>query len=165
MWTIIKFDKKKINFLKKDFSKYLGDDVILYRPKLLIQKYIKNKLIGKEFELLGDYIFCFNKKFKNPDTIKNLKFCRGLKYFLNGFINSQDEIENFISKCKKSENKEGYISSNLINLSLEKKDKVITGPFSEKIFQIIKFQKNKIDIFLGNIRTSINSDNYLFRLV
>ena len=98
MWTIIKFDKKKINFLKKDFVKNLGKDVIIYTPKLFVQKYVKNKLVGKEFELLGDYLFCFHKKFQNPYTINSLKFCRGLKYFLNGFLQSQNEIKKFISK-------------------------------------------------------------------
>ena len=162
MWTIIKFDKKKINFLKKDFSKYLGDDVILYRPKLLIQKYIKNKLIGKEFELLGDYLFCFHKKFHNPCTIKNLKFSRGLKYFLNGFIQSQNEIENFVTKCKTAENDNGYISTNFVQLNLNTKYKFISGPFSEIFFRVVGFQNNKIDIFLGKIKARIKQNKYLF---
>ncbi len=165
MWTIIKFDKKRKSFLRRDFIKNLGDDVVLYSPKLLAQKYIKNKLVGKEFDLLGDYLFCFHKKFNNPQTIKNLKFCRGLKYFLNGFAQSQNEIENFVDKCRESENKEGYISTNFTSLHLNGKYKFITGPFSEKIFQIVKFQKNKIDIFLGNVKTTINLNNFLFRPV
>ena len=43
MWTIIKFDKKKLDFLKKDFTKKLGKDFIIYNPKLYIQKYKNNK--------------------------------------------------------------------------------------------------------------------------
>ena len=39
MWTIIKFDKKSLEFLKKDFKKKLGTDVTIYSPKFLIQKY------------------------------------------------------------------------------------------------------------------------------
>ena len=88
MWTIIKFDKKKLNFLKVDFTKKLGKDFIIYNPKLFIQKYKNNKLINKEFNLLGDYLLCFHKDFKNPAAINKLKFCRGLKYFLTGFIQS-----------------------------------------------------------------------------
>ena len=34
MWTIIKFDKKKINFLKKDLKKKLGPDCEIYIPKI-----------------------------------------------------------------------------------------------------------------------------------
>ena len=43
MWTIIKFDKKKLDFLKEDFTKKLGKDFIIYNPKLSIQKYKNNK--------------------------------------------------------------------------------------------------------------------------
>ena len=35
MWTIIKIDKKKINFLKKDLSKKIGEDFKIY-----IHKYV-----------------------------------------------------------------------------------------------------------------------------
>ena len=85
MWTVIKFDKHQLNSLKKDFSKKLNGKFTFYNPKILIQKYKKNKLINNEVSLLGDYILCFHEDFKNPITLQKLKFCRGLKYFLNGF--------------------------------------------------------------------------------
>jgi hypothetical protein len=44
MWTIIKVDRKNLEFLKEEFKKKLGKNVIIYSPKLLIQKYKKNKL-------------------------------------------------------------------------------------------------------------------------
>ena len=88
MWTIIKLDKKKINFLKEDLKKKMGRSSIFYRPKIRIQKFKKNKLINKEFDILGNYIFCFNENFEKDETLNNLKFCRGLKYFLNGFKQS-----------------------------------------------------------------------------
>ena len=97
MWTIIKFDKKKLNILKEDFSQKLNGNFEIYSPKLLIQKYKKNKLVNKELNLLGDYILCFHKDFKNYKTINNLKYCRGLKYFLEGFKTSQIDIENFVT--------------------------------------------------------------------
>ena len=53
MWTILKFENKSIETLKKEFSKVLGKDCIIYMPKLFIQKYKNNKLIEKEFNLLG----------------------------------------------------------------------------------------------------------------
>ena len=62
MWHIIKIDKKKIQFLKEDFKKKIGNDIIFYNPKFLVQKYKKNKLLSKEYNLLGDYIFCYHKK-------------------------------------------------------------------------------------------------------
>ena len=36
------------------------------------------------------------------------------------------------------------------------------GPFTEKIFQIINLQKNKIRILMGNIKTTINNKDFLF---
>ena len=48
MWTVIKFDKKKINLLQQDLLKYIGKDCVFYRPKIQIQKYYKNKLIKLE---------------------------------------------------------------------------------------------------------------------
>ena len=42
MWTIIKFDKKEIAFLKKDFKEKLGKDFKIYSPKIATQKYTKN---------------------------------------------------------------------------------------------------------------------------
>ena len=38
MWTIIKFDKKSLELLKKDFQEKLGEDFAIYRPKLFIQR-------------------------------------------------------------------------------------------------------------------------------
>ena len=57
MWTVIKFDKKKFNLLLSDLKKKYGDDVIIYRPKILIQKYNKNKLEFKEHYILRLFFF------------------------------------------------------------------------------------------------------------
>ena len=65
MWTIIKVDLKNLEFLKKELKKKIGNDVKIYSPKFLIQKYKKNKLIGKELNLLGDYLFCHHIKFES----------------------------------------------------------------------------------------------------
>ena len=162
MWTIIKFDKKKIEFLKNDFKKKSGKSIIFYTPKLLIEKYHKNKLGAKEINLLGDYMFCYNENFKNTNVLNNLRFSRGLKYFLEGHNQAQKEIERFIKKCKESENENGYISFNFFELIKNSKYKFSSGPFAGKIFQIINFQKNKIDILLGKIKTSIKKKEFLF---
>jgi len=162
MWTIVKFDKKKLDFLKEDFTKKLGKDFIIYNPKLFIQKYKNNKLINKEFSLLGDYLLCFHKGFKNPATINKLKFCRGLKYFLTGFIQSQNEIKKFVNRCKNSENKRGYLSQAFYQLHINSNYKFYSGPFAETIFKIIGLQKNKINILLGNIKTTIKKNDFLF---
>ena len=162
MWAIIKFDKKKLNILKKDFSEKLGEDFNIYSPKIFIQKYKNNKLINKEFSLLGDYLFCYHKKFSNPKTISRLKFVKGLKYFLTGFMQSQGDIKKFIEKCKEAEDQNGYLSQNFFKLSLNSEYKFYSGPFTDIIFKIVDFQKNKINILVGNIKTSIKSKDFLF---
>ena len=92
----IKFNKNGLEFLKKDLAKKLGKDLKIYSPRIFVQNYKKNKIIKKEFALLGDYLFCFHRKFENPNVINSLKFSRGLKYFLCGFAGSQEEIKSFI---------------------------------------------------------------------
>ena len=49
MWAVIKFDRKNLNLMIEDFKKKLGNDFVIYRPKILIQKYKNNKLVNKEF--------------------------------------------------------------------------------------------------------------------
>lgn len=162
MWTVLKFDKKKFEFLKKDISDKLGENYEIYYPKLTIQKYKNNKLVNKELDLLGDYLLCFHKDFSNSESLKKLKFCRGLKYFLNGFKSSQTEIEIFINKCKKCENENGFLSKSFFDLQINSKYKFTSGPFVEEIFKIIKLQKNKIDILMGNLKTTIKKEELLF---
>ena len=88
-----------------------------------------------------------------------------LKYFLNGFLKSQREIESFIHKCKNSENKEGYVSSNFFNLNFKNEYKFSNGPFAHSIFRIIEFQKNTFKILVGSLKTTIKKKDYLFRPV
>ncbi len=162
MWTVLKFDKKNLALLKEDLTKKLGKDFKIYIPKLRIQKYKNNKLINKEFNLLGDYLFCFHKSLEYKKTINSLRFTRGLKYFLEGFIESQKEIEKFISKCKDLESEDGFLSRNFFDLEINKKYRFSSGPFTERIFQIINLQRNRIKILMGNIKTTIKKKEFLF---
>ena len=111
MWTILKFNKKNIALLKKDFINKLGKDVKFYMPKLQLKKFLKKKIYIKESFLLGDYLMCFHKDFSKRSVLTSLKYCKGLKYFLNDVLNSQNEIEKFISKCKENEDENGFIKS------------------------------------------------------
>jgi len=163
MWTIIKFDKKKLSLLKRDFQEKLGSDFKIYCPKLIFRKYKNNKLIKKDFDIMGDYLFCFHKNFSNSQALSKLKFVKGLKYFLTGCVHSQDEIKKFIARCKESENKDGYLSQDFFEICINAKYQFASGPFSEMIFKIINLHKNKINILLGNIKTTINKNDFLFR--
>jgi len=165
MWTVLKFDKKKINFLKQDLKKKIGDNLICYSPKIKVQKFKKNKLIDLEFNILGNYLFCFHKCFEKKDIFNNLQFCRGLKYFLVGANGSQGEIVKFIEKLKSLENNKGFISNSFFELKKNNDYKFSSGPFADKIFKIIDLQKNKINILMGNIKTTIKKQKLLFKPV
>jgi len=158
MWTIIKIEKKNLNLLKNSFKKILGEDLKIYSPKFLAQKFHKNKLKKQEINLLGEYFFCFHKKFENPKIINSLKYTKGLKYFVSGFLQSQEEIIKFINKCKESENNEGYLTQSFFEIYEKLQYKFASGPFTNKIFSIVNYQKNKLDILLGNIKTSLKKN-------
>ena len=162
MWSIIKFDKKNFHLLRNDLKTKIGKDLIIYRPKILIQKYKNNKLINKEVDIMGDYLFCFHKEFEKKNTVEKLKFLRGLKYFLEGFSEFQKDILFFIQKCKRLEDSKGYISENLYEININENYKFTTGPFAEKIFKIVCLQKNKINILMGNLKTTIDKKEFLF---
>ena len=78
---------------------------------------------------------------------------------------TQAEINDFIKKCKDSENANGYLTENFFELNTNKSYKFSSGPFVEKIFKIIDLQKNKINILLGNIKTTINRKKLIIRPV
>ena len=150
MWIVAKYDKKKANFFLEDLKKKLKDKVVIYNPRVKIEKFYKKKLISKELNILGDYIFCFNPKFANQKILNNLQFTKGLKYFLSGFYKSQQEIKEFIKKCKKSENENGFISADFFDIELNKKYKFNSGPLLNLIFQVIEVQKTKFKIIMGD---------------
>lgn len=162
MWKILKFDHKNLELLKKDLFKKLGQDLKIYIPKLRIQKYKNNKLINKEINLLGSYMFCFHESFGYENKINSLRFLRGLKYFLEGFTKSQSDIEEFIKKCKDSENKDGFLSRDFYELNINKKYKFSSGPFTDKIFKLINLERNRIKVLMGNIETTIKKKEFLF---
>ena len=85
MWTVIKFKKKKLRTFKERLKEKSRSRLLFLLPKILVQKYVKNKLINKEKLMLGDYLFCFHKNFEKKNFINQLKFLKGLKYFLNDF--------------------------------------------------------------------------------
>ncbi len=162
MWTIIKFDKKKYNLLKKELKSNFGEDCKIYRPLLLIERFTRNKLVKKEISLLNDYLFCFHRSFEKKNTLNKLKYFVGLKYFLNGFHYSQSEIENFIENLKKIENEEGYITRSIFQVEINKFYKFNTGSFANKIFKVLSLQKNKLNIIMGNLKSTINKNEFIF---
>ena len=154
MWTILKVDQNSVKIFEKEFKKKNGSEVLTYSPKFLIQNFKNNKLKFKEIKILGNYIFCFHSNFKNLSFINNIKYLKGFKSILPGYIENQKDINKFISRCKEFENSYGYIQSNFFKLDFKNDYKILTGVFTNKIFEIMKFQKNKIEIMIGNLKVS-----------
>ena len=159
MWTIIRYKKNKYASLLIDLKRKFGSDPILYQPKIMIKN--KNEK-SKELNLLGDYVFFFNEKFNDHRLTNSIKYCRGLKSIIEGYSNSQLEIQNFINKCKLNENENGYLSKNIFEIFVNKEYKFFNGPFSNYIFKIINLQKDKLKIQIGNWQAEIDNRRLLY---
>ncbi len=165
MWTIAKINKKKFSLLKHDFYNKLGYDVKFYIPKLRLKKFLKNKIQFTEVSLLGDYILCFHKDFSKRSVLTSLNYCKGLKYFLTDFLNSQNDIEKFINKCKDNEDENGFIKSSFFEYTKTKKYEFISGPFTNTIFSIVQENKLFIKAIIGNYKVTVSKNENLFRPV
>ena len=160
MWKIIKFEKKKISSLLSELQNKFGKESKIYRPKIFQEKFEKNRLIKREYDLLGNYLFCYDKNFSDENSLKRLNYIRGVKYYLNGFKSSQNEISKFIEYCKSIENLKGIITKPLFETKVVDYYKFSSGPFTQKIFKILEIQKNKIQILMGNLETTVNKKDY-----
>ena len=165
MWTIIKFDYKRVEILKNELKKKLGHNIKIYIPKVNIKDCKNKKKISKNYNLLGDYLLCFHEKFNSQSLISSLKFTKGLKYFLQGHITSQDEINNFVAKCKEHEDQNGYILTSFFDLYLNSNYEFASGPFMTKVFKIVELQKRYINISLENLKLKIDKKNFFFKPV
>lgn len=165
MWAILKFKKENLSLLKKDLLNSLGNDVKFYLPKIKLQKKIKNKIQNKGSLLLGDYLLCFHKSFENKKIIDSLRYCKGLKYFLNNFKEQQEEIKNFVEKCKSNEDNEGFIKQCFFEFKESGIFQFLTGPFMNRGFKIIGRQNTNFKILIGKFTATVSKENYLFRPV
>lgn len=162
MWTIIKYDKKNFSILVSELKKKIGEDLIVYNPKIQLKKFKNRRLVAKSVNLIGDYFFCYHTNFEKKTSIQKYKFCKGLKYFLDGYLEFQHEIISFINKCKSLEDHNGFVAKSFCDIDLFKNYKFLSGPFSEKIFKVIELKKNRINILMGNVKTTINKKEFLF---
>jgi hypothetical protein len=164
MWVVAKIKLKNLNIFKKDLIKKVGSDVKFYHPKIEYDKYFGNKVKKFEKFILENYIFCYHEKFKISNFVSQIKFLKGLVYFLDGYNKNQKNIIKFIDCCKNFENEKGYLTQSFFGTIIAKKAKFLSGPFTNMIFEIIEKQNNKLKILVGNIVTTIpNNKNYLYR--
>ena len=164
MWTVVKIKIKNLNTFKKALAEKIGADIKFYHPKFVYHKYFGNKVKRYEKLILENYIFCYHEKFRNSSYINEVRFLKGLEYFLEGHNQNQNQILKFIEYCKTFENEKGYLTQSFFKSIITKKAKFISGPLTNMIFEILEKQKNKLKILVGNIVTTIpNKTNYLYR--
>mgnify|MGYP001205570798 CR=1 FL=1 len=163
MWTIIKFEKNKLSLVKNEFINKLGKEVSFYEPKFKITSYTKSKKIIKDISVLGDYLLCFHKDFAKKTAINSLRYCRGLKYFLSNYLNSQHEIEKFINYCKKSEDEKGYLKYTYFDFNNKKGFEFLSGPFRNLVFTTLEQNKSYLSSLIGKYQIIVSKKNNLIR--
>ena len=164
MWVVAKVKIKNFGTFKKNLAKKIDNDVKFYHPKIQYDKYYEDKVKKFEKFILENYIFCYHEKFKKSNYVSEIRFLRGLEYFLEGYIQNQNQILKFIEYCKSYENEKGFLTQSFFKNMVIKKAKFISGPFANIIFEILEKQKNKLKILIGDIVTTIpNKTNYLYR--
>ena len=164
MWVVAKIKIKNLNTFKKSLAEKVGNDIKFYHPKVEYHKYFGDKVKRFEKYILENYVFCYHEKFKKSSSVNEVKFLKGLEYFLEGYNQSQSSIINFIKYCKTFENERGYLTQSFFKTIITKRAKFISGPFANMIFEILERQKNKLKILVGNIVTTIpNKENFLYR--
>ena len=164
MWVVAKIKIKNLNVFKKDLVKKVGNDIEFYQPKIEYHRYFGDKIKRFEKLILENYIFCYHKRFQKSSFVNQVKFLKGLEYFLHGYNLNQNNIIKFIKYCKSFENEKGYLTQSFFKTIIAKKAQFISGPFTNMIFEILEKQKNKLKILVSNIVMTIpNSTNYLYR--
>ena len=163
MWVVAKIKIDNLSTFKKSLAKKIGDDIQFYYPKIEYRKYYGNSVKRYEKLILENYIFCYHKKFKKINSINEVRFLKGLEYFLGGYNQNQNDIVKFIKHCKTFENEDGYLTPAFFSTIIKNKGQFISGPFTNMIFEVIAKQKNKLKILLGNVVTTISNNNYLYR--
>lgn len=163
MWVVAKIKIKELNIFKEKLTKKFGHEVKFYHPKIECHEYCNNKIKKIKKPILENYILCHHDKFKKFNTLPDMKYLKGLIYFLNGCEKNQKELINFIEHCKSYENKDGYLTSGFFENMMSERAKFISGPFTNMIFKILERKKNKLKILVGNIVTTISDrKNYLY---
>ncbi len=166
MWIVAKIKRRELNIFKEKLIKKFGKEIQFYYPKIEYHELLRNKLRKVEKPVLENYIFCYHEKFCNINFINNIRFLKGLEYFLEGHNINQSEIIKFIEHCKAFENSKGYLTPAFFKIMITKKAKFISGPFTNLIFEIIERQKNKLKILVNNIVTTVSDNqNYLYRSI
>tara|TARA_B100000035_G_C20812877_1_gene470735 strand:- start:37 stop:537 length:501 start_codon:yes stop_codon:yes gene_type:complete len=155
MWLVAKLKKKEFSIFKQDLKNKIKSNLKFYQPKLFKEINKRNKIIKKEIHLMGNYIFIYNKDFKNKNFVNFLSTTRGLDYFLSKSEFNQSQLENFINLCKNFEDQKGYLKPNFFKPLINFKAKFLTGPFVNQVFQVIEKKENFLKIILNDLELKL----------
>ena len=163
MWTVVKIKK---NYNVKNFKSNLKNLFLvcpeIYSPKILQQEVRGNKFYKKSNYILGNYLLIFHEKLKDKFFYNRLSFVKGVDIVLKGFELSQKEIKYFVDKCKKNENKNGYLIQDFFINNLNDKIRFCSGPFVNFAINLIEVQKSKVSVLAGKYKILVNKkNNYL----
>ncbi len=165
MWIVLRYKKKDLGVLVSELKRRFDNNLEIYNPKFKTKFKIRNKIIINELSLLDDYLFCYHINFNNPNSINVLKFIKGVKGFITGYESSQKDIKEFIYRCRKSENGNGYLTNKFYDFYENSKFRFGSGAFSNFIFKIIDLQKNKMNILIGNLKISTKKEKFIFKSI
>jgi hypothetical protein len=137
MWIIAKYKSTEYNIFQDHLQKSLSD-VAFYRPC-----YIKN---NKQLSILGTYCFVKHEAFIQNKTLQNLKFTKGLNYFLSGCHFYQEQIVDFINYLKSNERQDQIIDPSLFYQYLNTKGVFLSGPFKDLFFNVLESNKKSLTV-------------------
>ncbi len=158
MWIVAKYNNGQSQTLKENLSKILGSEMEFYQPKIMIE--LRKKKFFKN--ILGNYVFCKHSKFSEEKILNDLKFVKGLSYFLSNYRLEQKQILNFVHKCKNHEEKNNTLSQTFFDELVDLKAKFITGPFKSFAFEVINKNKNYFTTKINNLKITVKKKNKYF---
>ena len=56
----------------------------------------------------------------------------------------------------------GYITSNFFKSKIIDRAKFMSGPFTNMFFDILKKQKNKFEVLMGNLKVSVSNKEIIY---
>ncbi len=161
MWIVVSYKKHEEQLFKNELRKKFGNDTSFYSPKAIITKVIKNSFKKVEKKLINNYLLCFNEKFKDNYFLNIIKTTKGLKYLLPGSFCNQKNIINFLTFCKKNEDKRGYIKFDFFkDIFIKNKENFFLKLFPNLNYKFIE-DKNSINFIINGKLVKIKNKNNL----
>ena len=151
MWAIAKYKSHEFSNFCQSLSETLTD-IEIFRPV-----YLKDKL---KTPLLGTYCFIQHPEFQDENIIFQLKYKKGVNYFLKNHKIQQPDIVSFIHYLKQHQDDQGYIQPKFFYQYLFKQGTFLEGPFKSLIFNILEENKKtlKVSIEGSNLAFNINKE-------